>query len=83
MTKGLDNSEYASLQERITKDQKENKASKKQIAQWTNTHQMTKHADIWWKEDQIVCHGSAGTPLGTHANGEASGSKEARPALRT
>jgi hypothetical protein len=31
MTKGLDNSKYASLQERITKDQKENKASKKQI----------------------------------------------------
>jgi hypothetical protein len=29
------------------------------------------------------CHGSAGTPLGTHANGEASGSEEARPALRT
>jgi hypothetical protein len=30
-----------------------------------------------------VCHRSAGTPLGTHANGEASGSEEARPALRT
>jgi hypothetical protein len=57
MTKGLDNGEYASLQERITKDQKENKASKKQIAQWTNTHQMTKHADVWWKEDQIVVAG--------------------------
>jgi hypothetical protein len=57
MTKGLDNSEYASLQERITKDQKEKKASKEQITRWTNTHQMTKHADIWWKEDWIVVAG--------------------------
>jgi hypothetical protein len=30
--RGLDNGEYMSLQERITKDQKENKASKEQIA---------------------------------------------------
>jgi hypothetical protein len=29
------------------------------------------------------CHGSAGTPLRTHANGEASGPQEARPAIRT
>jgi hypothetical protein len=29
------------------------------------------------------CHGSAGTPLRTHANGEASGPQEARPAVRT
>jgi hypothetical protein len=28
------------------------------------------------------CHGSAGTPLGTHANGEASRSEEARSAIR-
>jgi hypothetical protein len=32
MMRGLDNGEYMSLQERITKDQKENKASKEQIA---------------------------------------------------
>jgi hypothetical protein len=31
---------------------------------------------------EAPCHGSAGTPLGTHANGEASGSEEACPALR-
>jgi hypothetical protein len=54
MTKGLDNGKYTSLQERITKDQKENKASKKQIARWANTYQMTKHDDSWWKEDWIV-----------------------------
>jgi hypothetical protein len=29
------------------------------------------------------CHGSAGTPLGTHANGEASRSEEARQTLQT
>jgi hypothetical protein len=32
---------------------------------------------------QRGCHRSAGIPLGTHANGEASGSEEARPTLRT
>jgi hypothetical protein len=30
-----------------------------------------------------VCHGSAGTPLGTHANGEAQGLEEACSTLRT
>jgi hypothetical protein len=29
------------------------------------------------------CHGSAGTPLGTHANGEDSGLEESRKAIRT
>jgi hypothetical protein len=29
------------------------------------------------------CHGSAGTPLGTHANGEDSGLEESRAAIRT
>jgi hypothetical protein len=57
MTKGLDNEKYASLQERITKDQQESDRSKEQIQHWTNTHQMTKHNDIWWKEDRIVVAG--------------------------
>jgi hypothetical protein len=54
MTKGLDNDKFASLQEQITQDQKENEASKRQIARWKNTHQMTNHKGIWWKEDRIV-----------------------------
>jgi hypothetical protein len=32
---------------------------------------------------QGVCHGSAGTPLRTHANGEAQGLEAARAAIRT
>jgi hypothetical protein len=43
--------------------------------------------DVPTKEHVIAvdtpCHGSAGTPLGTHANGEASRSEEARTAIRT
>jgi hypothetical protein len=39
------------------------------------------HKIIIYSDHQ--CHGSAGTPLRTHANGEASGPEEARPALRT
>jgi hypothetical protein len=31
----------------------------------------------------IGCHGSAGTPLGTHAGGEALGLQDARTAIRT
>jgi hypothetical protein len=30
-----------------------------------------------------MCHGSAGTPLGTHANGEDSGLEESRKTIRT
>jgi hypothetical protein len=57
MTQGLDNGEYASLQERITKDQQKSDRSKEQIQRWTNTHQMMKHNDTWWKEDRIVVAG--------------------------
>jgi hypothetical protein len=31
----------------------------------------------------LACHGSAGTPLGTHANGEDSGLEESCAAIRT
>jgi hypothetical protein len=31
----------------------------------------------------LYCHGSAGTPLGTHANGEDSGLEESRAAICT
>jgi hypothetical protein len=51
---GLDNDKFVSLQEQITQDQKENEASKHQIACWKNTHQMINHKGIWWKEDRIV-----------------------------
>jgi CHAD domain-containing protein len=47
MMKGLDNDKFKSLQEQITQDQKENEASKRQIACWKNTHQMTNHEGIW------------------------------------
>jgi hypothetical protein len=57
ITKGLDNEKYASLQERITKNQQESDRSKEQIQHWTNTHQMMKHNDTWWKEDRIVVAG--------------------------
>jgi hypothetical protein len=57
MMKGLDNDKFKSLQEQITQDQKENEASKHQIACWKNTHQMTNHKGIWWKEDRIVVAG--------------------------
>jgi transposase InsO family protein len=53
MTKGLDNSKYGSLQERIVKDQQK-EASRKKISCWTNTYQMTKEHGVWWKEDRIV-----------------------------
>jgi hypothetical protein len=33
--------------------------------------------------DIVVCHGSAGTPLGTHANGEDTGLEESRKAIYT
>jgi hypothetical protein len=32
---------------------------------------------------QSTCHGSAGTPLRTHADGEVAGLEESRPAIRT
>jgi hypothetical protein len=56
MTKGLDNSKYGSLQERIVKDQQK-EASKKKISCWTNTYQMAEKHRVWWKEDQIVVAG--------------------------
>jgi hypothetical protein len=31
----------------------------------------------------LNCHGSAGTPLGTHAGGETLGLQDARTAIRT
>jgi hypothetical protein len=31
----------------------------------------------------LLCHGSAGTPLGTHAGGETLGLQDARTAIRT
>jgi hypothetical protein len=56
MTQGLDNSKFLSLQERIVKNQEED-ASKKQISCWTNTHQISKVLDVYWKEDRIVVTG--------------------------
>jgi transposase InsO family protein len=56
MTKGLDNGKYGSLQERIVKDQQK-EASKKKISRWTNTYQINKVHDTWWKEDRIVVAG--------------------------
>jgi hypothetical protein len=35
------------------------------------------------KGSEIQCHGSAGTPLGTHANGEDTGLEESRKAICT
>jgi hypothetical protein len=32
---------------------------------------------------KLECHGSAGTPLRTHADGEDSGLEESRPTVRT
>jgi hypothetical protein len=56
MMKGLDNGKYGSLQERIVKDQQK-EASKKKISCWTNTYQMTKEHEVWWKEDWIIVAG--------------------------
>jgi hypothetical protein len=56
MTKGLDNGKYGSLQERIVKEQQK-EASKKKISCWTNTYQMTKEHEVWWKGDWIVIAG--------------------------
>jgi hypothetical protein len=53
MTQDRENGKFLSLQERIAKNQEED-ASKKQISRWTNTHQMIKEDNIWWKEDRIV-----------------------------
>jgi hypothetical protein len=35
------------------------------------------------KPNEHICHGSAGTPLGTHAIGQDSGLEESRPAICT
>jgi hypothetical protein len=56
MTQGLDNGKFLSLQEKIVKNQEED-ASKKQISHWTNTHQISKVLDVYWKEDRIVVAG--------------------------
>jgi hypothetical protein len=57
-----------------------------------NTRTQTEGPSPYWyslsttrrqADTMSTCHGSAGTPLGTHANGEALGPEEACSTLRT
>jgi hypothetical protein len=62
--------------------QKKGDGKKHPIAYYSKTlSEAERNYDIYNLE--LLCHGSAGTPLGMHTNGEASRSEEARPALRT
>ena len=54
---GIGPEEHQSLQDLVEEDQQKNQESKERMKKWTNTFQLIKNKDIWWKEDRLVIAG--------------------------